>query len=138
MQSKRLLFIGGRRHYLGYPDPDAFYTKCWGTNNAGAIVGGYAASNGGGGGFIYQNGFFTQVGTTPGYVATCVNDFGFIAGYYTDIYGVDHGFLYNLHGDETIDVPGAIASYVWGINNQGLMVIQWVDSSGKYHSSTSS
>jgi hypothetical protein len=47
--------------------------------------------------------------------------------------GVLHGFLWDDGDFETIDVPGAAATAVLGINNRGQMVGSYIDAEGAYH-----
>jgi uncharacterized membrane protein len=47
--------------------------------------------------------------------------------------GVLHGFLWDDGEFETIDVPGAAATAVLGINNRGHMVGSYIDAGGAYH-----
>ena len=47
--------------------------------------------------------------------------------------GALHGFLWGDGEYETIDVPGAAATGVLGINNRGQMVGFYIDDDGAYH-----
>jgi len=64
-----------------------------------------------------------------------VNDQGWIVGYYTDSNSHTHGFLLQGKKYTTLDVPGAVATYAYGINNQGNIALTWVDSSNADHGS---
>jgi uncharacterized membrane protein len=44
-----------------------------------------------------------------------------------------HGFLWDDGDFATIDVPGATATVVLGINNRGQMVGSYIDADGAYH-----
>ena len=44
-----------------------------------------------------------------------------------------HGFLWDAGEFETIDVAGAAATLILGINNRGQMVGSWIDKRGGYH-----
>jgi len=62
-----------------------------------------------------------------------VNDQGWIVGYYSESSNSCnsnvHGFLLQGKKYTTLDVPGASATYAYGIDNQGNIALTWVDSS---------
>ena len=62
-----------------------------------------------------------------------INDWRQVAGFYVDVAGAAHGFLWDEGDYETIDVPGAVATLVLGINNRGQMVGSYIDAAGAYH-----
>ena len=68
-----------------------------------------------------------------------VNDQGWIVGYYSDsdnnCNSNVHGFLLQGKKYTTLDVPSAVATYAYGINNQGNISLTWVDSSNAYEGS---
>ena len=47
--------------------------------------------------------------------------------------GAIHGFVWHDGDFKTIDVPGAVATFVLGINNRGQMVGSYIDAAGDYH-----
>jgi hypothetical protein len=47
-----------------------------------------------------------------------------------DSTGAQHGFVWNGKKYKQLDAPGARSSLAWGINNNGLVSVQWVDSTG--------
>jgi hypothetical protein len=47
--------------------------------------------------------------------------------------GAVHGFLWDDGDYETIDVPGAVATLVLGINDRGKTVGSYIDAAGNYH-----
>ena len=44
-----------------------------------------------------------------------------------------HGFVWRDGDVETVDVPGAAATFLVGINNRGQMVGSYIDAEGAYH-----
>jgi len=48
---------------------------------------------------------------------------------------VQHGFAWNGTTYTTLDVPGASWTWAYGINNKGLMTVEWGDSAGNYEAS---
>ena len=75
---------------------------------------------------------FAAIGV-PGATSTSVggvNDFGLIAGSYTDHAGHSHGFVDNHGSFTTIDVPGAAGTVATGLNNFGEIVGHFFDKSG--------
>jgi hypothetical protein len=73
-----------------------------------------------------------------------INDRGHVVGLYVDggaepgpdgpaLPGVVHGFVWRDGDFETIDVPGAAATFVLGINNREQMVGSYIDADGAYH-----
>lgn len=59
-----------------------------------------------------------------------INAAGVIAGFYRTWSGEVHGFLLNVGQVKRIDVPGAVNTAIYGINEDGLMVGAWQDASG--------
>jgi hypothetical protein len=69
-------------------------------------------------------------GTSP----VSINDWGLIAGTYTDAAGVTHGFVRNEDGKmKTIDVPGSTGTYIEAINNFGVTSGFYSDASFQGH-----
>ncbi|HEY1307982.1 MAG TPA: hypothetical protein VGF24_30725 [Vicinamibacterales bacterium] len=119
--------------------PDADITYFHGINNRGQIVGHsrediFALARA----FLWQDGNFTFL-DIPGVLlagrgreSMGINDRGQVVGT-CQIQGVNHGFLID-HGDVTlIDVPGATATYVSGINNRGEIVGTYSDADSVGH-----
>ncbi|MGA9643111.1 MAG: hypothetical protein WBQ72_17065 [Terriglobales bacterium] len=89
--------------------------------------------------FVYQNGQFSDVGPTGclNSAAAGINDSGEIVGWCTDSSDVVHGYLQNSEGITFLDYPGANDfTLAWGINNAGLVTLQWIDSNGNYEGAT--
>jgi len=110
-------------------DPNGTNSVCDKINNKGAIVGSYQQSvTGIGMGFLYENGQFTDIagpgGATPA-AAMGINDNGDVVGTYMDINGIPHGFLLKGTTYVTLDVPGALFTIARGINNHGIIVLDW-------------
>lgn len=69
-------------------------------------------------------------GTSP----VTINDWGVIAGTYTDAAGVTHGFVRNEDGKmKTIDVPGGTGTFIEYINNFGVTSGFYTDASFQGH-----
>jgi probable HAF family extracellular repeat protein len=107
-------------------------------NASGQIVGYYQNGLNNGGlvnhGFVYSNGIYTTLdhplagsnfgnGTANGTVALGINNKGQVVGYYFDVNGDQHGFLYADGNYTTIDHPqGAGHTAATDINNSGEIV----------------
>ena len=101
--------LGSCAHHSGATGiavPGAIVTEANGINNAGQIVGQYAA-NGTGYGFLYDNGVYTTLAIPADYVfAEDINDSGQIVGFYDNFSNnTEYGFL----ATPTHGVPGPIA-----------------------------
>ena len=56
---------------------------------------------------------------------------GTIVGYYVDADNVAHGFIRSVNGNyTTIDVPGAVGTQAFGINEKGTVVGWWFEPNG--------
>ena len=108
-------------------------SECINLNSKGTIVGGYYTANSLFG-FYYQGGKFFDIGPA-GVVSEAwgINDQGEIAGFVTDSNNVVHGYFWDGKKYTILDYPGANNfTAAWGINNAGLVTLQWIDSSGNY------
>jgi uncharacterized membrane protein len=108
-------------------------SECINLNSKGTIVGGYYTANSLFG-FVYKDGKFTDIGPT-GVVSEAwgINDKGEIAGFVTDSNNVVHGYFWDGKKYTILDYPGANNfTAAWGINNAGLITLQWIDSGGNY------
>ena len=112
-------------------------SECMNLNSKGTIVGGYYTA-GSLFGFQYKDGKFIDVGPA-GAVSEAwgINDNGEIVGFVTDSNNVVHGYFWDGKKYKILDYPGANNSTgAWGINNAGLVTLQWIDSSGYYEAGT--
>lgn len=129
--------------------PGAAATAASGINDAGQIVGLFIDGSGQYHGFLYSGGSFTTIdvpaaaGTEP----LGINNEGQVVGWFcsealdvceTDVFnnhtaGIAHGFLYSGGAFATIDVPGAIYTQVYGINNVGQIVGGYANLSSGSH-----
>ena len=134
-----LLLVSGEATTIDDP------ASMWGTeainvNSNGTIVGDYLLdSDGDIAGFSYQNGQFTDVGPSGCIesAAAGINDSGEIVGWCTDSSDIVHGYLWNGENYIFLDYPGAYSlTLAWGINNAGLVTLQWIDSNGNYEAAT--
>jgi len=64
-----------------------------------------------------------QYTTSP----SCLNDKGQVAGYFVDATGVYHGFIKEYGTYTVVDFPGAVDSYLDGINDGGVIQGQIFD-----------
>jgi probable HAF family extracellular repeat protein len=99
--------------------PGADNTSAYGINSGGDIVGVYGSAHG----FLLTNGVysaivFPETGLTS---PVGINDAGDIAGDFLDGNGV-HGFTYSLGTFTQVDVPGAYATFLRRIKNNGNVV----------------
>ena len=125
---------GGSYTFQTLQDPNATNgTFASGINDAGTVVGHYSVGfvNQG---FIYQGGQYTTFDVNGGPTTpTSINNAGTIAGYYTDANGL-HGFTMAGSTLTTIDDPNAVhGTFVFGINNQGVVGGYYYDNSFVAH-----
>lgn len=74
----------------------------------------------------------SQPGST-GFFGLSLNNLGQVAGVYFDSAGNADGFVYAGGKYATVDAPGAIDTYVWGINDRGQMVGTAFDGAADYN-----
>ena len=148
------LFLSGKK-VTSVSCPDGGPTVFTGVNSSGTAVeglddgpGGAAAKGLDDGGDDYcGNGATTYLilhhewGFTPQNwgsiytVAYGINDVGIVVGQWIDSSNVTHGFSYNLDADvfTDIDVPDAVATVAWAVNNAGVITLQAEDPNGNWH-----
>jgi hypothetical protein len=113
--------------------PGAYSTDAMGLNNLGEVVGCYTTGpSGPDQSFIWDAGVFSffndplganepnVAGAAGGTCATGINDFGQIAGFYTDSSGVIHGFVATPTTTSTPE-PATLAIFATGLAGLGLM-----------------
>jgi|HubBroStandDraft_5_1064220.scaffolds.fasta_scaffold82612_1 probable HAF family extracellular repeat protein len=130
-----LLFANGKGYNIDDPE-SAYGTEPINLNSSGVVVGEYITdSQGDIRGFVYQSGKFTDIGP-EGCIESAgagINDQGEIVGWCTDSSDVVHGYLWDGKNYSSLDYPGAKNfTLAWGINNAGLVTLQWIDSAGNY------
>lgn len=124
----------GQAQFTNENFPNSVQTQVTGLNSFGLTVGFQIDAAGNNLGWVDQNGTFTSVldpNLPPGSVAAGtafeqllgVNDAGIAAGFYNDADGNPHGFEYDIAtgGFTEVDVSGATATTVTGINNAGVL-----------------
>jgi len=102
--------------------PGAEFTRIFGVNDRGDLVGRFGDAEGNIHGFLKQpGGGFVQIDVDGSILtaAFAVNNQGVVAGHYVDGDGVTHGFLYRRGRFETVDYPGALDTRIRGIDDQG-------------------
>jgi hypothetical protein len=117
-------------------------------NDRGPTVGFYDTPSGPGGGFLRErDGEITPIdlpGAGPFTFPFAVNNRGQVVGYYADEdtrLNPDgslpphkvHGFLWDGGRFSRFDVPGALATFPYGINDRGQIAGGWFDAAGKQH-----
>ena len=123
-------------------DPLRPYTTAIGANDLGYTVGAInfgGASAGffadGSQGAIWHNGFIVGIFSMPGAdwtVATDVTDYGITVGTY-DTNGTHHGFIGYGGQQWTLDVPHAVSTNVWSINEKSEITGSFTDANGATH-----
>jgi hypothetical protein len=120
-------------------DPDGTNTNPQSTpfNSERQVVGYYTDSGGNSVGFRYdaKSKQFEDITGPEGATSSAaegINDQGWISGYYTDSAGLAHGFLLQGTTYTTLDPPGTMTTYAYGINNQGNVALTWVNSTFAY------
>ena len=131
---------------LDYPNAPSTFAD--GINNQGMVVGYYIDSNKRAHQFTYANGTYASWDAPTADGATFgegINDLGQAVGYYLDrghnnVYGGDaaYGYVTTPQGNgqlSSIDIvaPGALGTYVYGINDAGAIVGAYVDANGSTH-----
>ena len=132
------LYSDGTWTSLDYPDPTHTYTRATDLNDSGQIVGYYFT------GpdylytdiyaFVYESGAWTSLQYPDALYtwAQGINEAGQIVGYYQEVAGGRHGFLYDM-GTEAfmpLDYPGATWTYATGITDSGTIVGVYQTGSG--------
>lgn len=100
-------------------------------------VAGFVTGAAGEEGFLWSSGggftLFNAPGAPSGYTAfEGVNDSGMVSGVYTDGSGDTHAFVFNPNSSTwtTINVPGAVNSEAFGINNLGQVAVETDNAEG--------
>lgn len=104
--------------------PNAVWTRAYGINNSGTVVGDFRDQSNRRHGFIYDGLNYRQI-DFPGASFTipqAINDRGQIVGAFYDSHGFPHGFLFFQGFFTQIDFPDATDTFVRGINNTGDIV----------------
>ena len=114
------------------------FTQLLGLNDSGEAVGFYNDVNGNGNGFSYNTTLATFTPVDPpnamSSAATALNNAGEIAGFLTStINGDTYGYLDTNNVFQTFLFPGSTFTQFFGINNEGLVVGDYQDSSGNTH-----
>ncbi len=109
--------------------PGARFTNPMGINDSGQIVGRYCDQCffGIAKGFLYSGGTFQTIPNAPGALpgatdAEGINNAGQIVGAFETGDGRVHGYLLSGGAFTTIDFPGALGTYAFGINKSGQVV----------------
>jgi probable HAF family extracellular repeat protein len=131
MNSSGFILSGGKFSYINFPNAD--WTKAYGINNSGMVVGTYYS--GVLSGFLLNGGKFTWINYPKALLtdARGINDNGKIVGLYMDAAGNTHGFLWDGKKFSSIDYPGATETRAFGINLAGDIVGEYRSSDGTLH-----
>jgi len=118
-------------NYIQYDYPGATVTKLYDLNDAGDFVGQADARS-----FASINGTTMTVAIVGAQTtsATGINNLDQITGAYGDIGGY-HGFVLNSDGTviAPLDYPGASHTFPFRLNDKGVVVGSWIDSTGTSH-----
>jgi probable HAF family extracellular repeat protein len=101
--------------------PNALWTRAYGINNLGTIVGQFKDASNVRHAFIYDRGRYSSF-DYPGArltIPNAINDHGQIVGWFFDGADVPHGFLYFQGNFTPIDFPGSSDTLARSINNRG-------------------
>ena len=114
------------------------FTQLLGLNDSGEAVGFYNDVNGNANGFTYNTVLATFTAVDPpnamSSAATALNNSGEVAGFLTSsINGDTYGYLDTNNIFQTFLFPGSTFTQFFGINNEGLVVGDYMDSSGNTH-----
>ena len=147
------MISGGTYSPLATP-PGATSETAFGINDNGQVVGQYTNAGGQSPGFLLSGGSFTTINAPSGpdvVNAQGVNDKGLVVGFYVGNDGQDHGFTFDSSkssGSTATGVPVAdpvippvagepgatfVFSQILGINDQGIAVGYYGDSTGSQH-----
>jgi probable HAF family extracellular repeat protein len=114
--------------------PGARFTSLNGINDAGQIVGSYAASaESVGHGFLYDSGAFTTIDAFDARYTQLsgINSGGQIVGtFFETNTGIPHAFKVDSGGVTVLDLPGNGVNAAYGINNLGQIVGYFFDNTG--------
>jgi probable HAF family extracellular repeat protein len=130
-QHHGFLFNGSTISTFDVPFAGVTSTEAFGINNDGQIVGNYS-QNGTTFGFIKTGNAFTSFNAAdfvPGAIFTQLSDInnnGDLVGFFIDSNLVAHGFFYDGVQFVTLDVSGATQTIANGINDQDMIVGQFL------------
>jgi len=122
----------------GTPSTGITTNQLLGVNDHNVAVGFYTDGSGINHGYTYTIGsmtpFSSDINEAPGVstVTTAINNLGEIAGFYT-IGTENFGYLDNGGVFTTVDVPGSQQTQLFGLNNHGIAVGDYVDAAGNMH-----
>jgi hypothetical protein len=112
--------------------PSTWVNEAYGINNAGQIVGGYYTYPWHG--FLLSDGVFTTIDYPGaggwGTWALGINNAGKIVGLNL---GSSRGFLFDGQTYTPHDIPDALQTQTWGINDKGIFSGSYQDSAGTWH-----
>ncbi|HJV88561.1 MAG TPA: hypothetical protein VJ698_24060 [Noviherbaspirillum sp.] len=141
------LLENGQFTTIQYPpapgdDPDIAETA-YDINNKGVIAGGYRVGHGFNYAFLLEGGTYTTLAQPEPYIyvssANGITDAGTIIGTYISTRISDiHSFMLKQGNFTTIDVPGSISTYAYGINHAEEVVGEYISSNTQHHGYLSS
>jgi uncharacterized membrane protein len=136
-------FLLSRGAFTTLDFPGTNFTRAWGINQRGVVVGEWAIFDALGnevayGGFVWKDNAFTDVKIFPGAGiggVLSINEYGdLVGGWWSDpTSSVQHGFVYSAGHFTSFDVPGAIATQPNDINEHGQIVGLYMDADGMDH-----
>jgi len=130
--------VGEKVRTLDDPNWSGTYNECEAINSHNVIVGDYINSSNISTSYIYQKGkqgwYFRDIGP-PNSQTAGINDSGVVTGAYVDSHGHQYGYVWHRNTWTRLDKHGAVWTYAVGINNKGLITVQWGDKAGNAESS---
>jgi probable HAF family extracellular repeat protein len=119
--------------------PGALFTRLFGINDRGDLVGVYRMPGSTVKGFLLRNTGGLVTIEVPGAALTFARDVsntGVIVGSYTDQNGLNHGFVYQNGMYQQLDAPGSIDTLAFSITESGRVGGAWIDADGFQHGFT--
>lgn len=114
-------------------DVFGYSSSALGINDQGAVVGTFYDGVSYSRSFLYQDGAYSEVtiANATSVAVFGINNSGLMSGLYTASPGSDyHGFIGDGEHFTTIDVPGALGTWAYGLNDLGQVVGGFGNSSG--------
>jgi hypothetical protein len=119
--------------------PGALFTRLFGINDRGDLVGVYRMPGSSVKGFLFRNTGEIVTIEVPGAALTFARDVsntGVVVGSYADQSGLNHGFMYQHGVYQQLDAPGSIDTLAFSITESGRVGGAWIDSDGFQHGFT--
>jgi probable HAF family extracellular repeat protein len=119
--------------------PGALFTRLFGINERGDVVGSYRMPGNSVKGFLLLSTGAMVTIEVPGAVLTFARDVsntGVVVGSFADVNGLNHGFVYKDGVYQQLDAPGSIDTLAFSITESGRIGGAWIDGDGFQHGFT--